>query len=88
MPYVFFCKENTFDKELDISFRRANRTPHPYLYYAVGPALSDPVPGPNVVPVLCQFLHQLVLVGCQFDVVEVQRGGLVCVHHHIATQDR
>ena len=35
-------------------------------------------------PVLCQLLHQLVLVRRQFDVVQVQRGRLEPVGHHVA----
>lgn len=55
-----------------------------YLHNTVGPSLSYPVPCPNVMPIFCQFFYQLVLVWCQFDMVEVKGGRLVCVAHHIA----
>lgn len=48
--------------------------------------MPDSVPRPNVVSVLCQFFHKLVLVGRQLDVVKVEGGGLVAVGHHIAAE--
>lgn len=50
-----------------------------YLDDAVGPALAHSVSGPHVMPVLRQSLHQGVLVGGEFDVVQIQRGGFVPV---------
>ncbi len=36
-------------------------------------------------PIFCQFFYKLVLVWCQFDMVEVKGGRLVPIGHHIAT---
>lgn len=57
-----------------------------YLLDSVGPSLLDAVFGPDVVSVLCQFVHQQLLTRSQFDVRQVQRGRLVTVGHHVAAQ--
>lgn len=35
-------------------------------------------------PIFCQFLYQLVLVWCQFDMAEVEGGRLIRIAHHIS----
>lgn len=54
-----------------------------YLHYTVGPALSNPVSCPDVVSIFCQSLHQRVLIGGQFDVVQIQRSGFVPTGLHV-----
>lgn len=46
--------------------------------------MSYPVPCPNIMPIFCQFFYKLVLVWCQFHMVEVKGGRLVSIGHHIA----
>lgn len=58
-----------------------------YLHNAVGPSLPDSVPCPNIVPIFRQLLHQLVLIGRQFDMIEVQRSRFVPTAHHITDQE-
>lgn len=55
-----------------------------HLHNTVGPSLPYPVPRPNIMPIFCQLLYQLVLIGRQFDVVEIQGGRLVSATHHVA----
>lgn len=54
-----------------------------YLHNTVGPSLTYPVPCPNIMPIFCQFFYKLVLVWCQFNMVEVKGGRLVSIGHHI-----
>lgn len=46
---------------------------HTDLLYAVGPALPYAVSGPDVVSILCQFVHHGLLGRRQFDVAQVHR---------------
>ena len=54
-----------------------------YLYDTVGPSLVHSVSCPDVVAVLCQSLHQSVLIGRQLHMVQVQGGGLITISLHV-----
>lgn len=59
-----------------------------YLLDSIGPSLLDAVFGPNVVRILCEFVHQHLLTWGQFDVGQVQRSRLIAVRHHVATRKK
>ena len=59
-----------------------------YLLYAVGPPLFDTVLGPHIVRILCKFVYQQLLTRGQFYVREVQRGRLITIGHHVATENK
>lgn len=94
-PPLFFCHHNdvTVMSALIWSFMTLVSlvsyviSVHIYLHNAIGPSLSDSVPCPNIVPIFRQLLHQLVLIGCQFDMIEVQRSRFVPTAHHITDQE-
>lgn len=60
--------------------------PSYYLLDAVGPALADAVPRPDVMCVLSQFVHHGFLRGGQFDVAQVQGSGLITTGQLVAAR--
>lgn len=59
-----------------------------HLLDAVGPALPDPVPGPHVMGVFCQLVHQRLLGLRESDKSQVHRGRFVSTRQLVATEQR
>ena len=57
-----------------------------YLLNAISPALAYAISGPDVVCVLCQFVHHGLLGGRQFDVAQVQGSWLIAAGQFIAAR--
>lgn len=57
-----------------------------YLLNAIGPALADAIPCPDVVCVLSQSVHHGLLGGRQFDVAQVQRSRFIPAGQLIAAR--
>ena len=59
-----------------------------YLLNAISPALAYAISGPDVVCVLCQFVHHGLLGRCQFNVAQVEGSRLIAAGQLIAAQKR